>query len=325
MFTVSFQDNNRIRELPTELVATLADFKGHWVHMINPDDKEIEFVECKTGVPADVLKAALDEDEKPRIEKEDEYIMILVDIPVMEDDEETGNITYTTLPMSIILAGKAIVTVCLKDSAVTRDFLKGRVKDVTIDKPTRFTFRLLFSVATKYLAYLRQIDKSSQKIQDELHEKMRNEEMLELLDIQNSLVYFSNSLRSNINIIDKLIKSNSYLPKYEEDQDLIEDVSIESLQALDTCNTFRDILAATMEAYSSVISNNMNNVMKVLTFVTVIISVPTLIFSMFGMNLDGIPGNAGWVSHHPWVFGVVAGASILASVIAGIFVWRRKM
>ena len=154
---------------------------------------------------------------------------------------------------------------------------------------------------------------------------MRNEEMLELLDIQNSLVYFSNSLRSNINIIDKLIKSNSYLPKYEEDQDLIEDVSIESLQALDTCNTFRDILAATMEAYSSVINNNMNNVMKVLTFVTVVISVPTLIFSMFGMNLDGIPGNAGWVSHHPWVFGVVSGASILMSLLAGIFVWRRKM
>lgn len=303
----------------------MVDFKGHWVHMINPDDKEIEFVEFKTGVPADVLKAALDEDEKPRIEKEDEYLLVLVDIPVMEDDEETGNITYTTLPMSIILAGKAIITVCLKDSAVTRDFSQGRVKDVTLDKPTRFIFRMLFSVATKYLAYLRQIDKTSQKIQNELHEKMRNEEMLELLDIQNSLVYFSNSLRSNINIIDKLIKSNSYLTKYEEDQDLIEDVSIESLQALDTCNTFRDILAATMEAYSSVINNNMNNVMKVLTFVTVIISVPTLIFSMFGMNLDGIPGNAGWVSHNPWVFGVVAGASILLSIVAGIFVWKRKM
>ncbi len=295
------------------------------MHMINPNDREIELVESKTGIPAEVLKAALDEDEKPRIEKEDEYLMILVDIPVMEDDEDTGNITYTTLPMSIILAGKVIVSVCLKDSAVTRDFLMGRVKDAQLDKQTRFIFQMLFAVATKYLMYLRQIDKSSQKIQNELHVHMRNKELIELLDIQNALVYFGNSLRSNINVIDKLTKSNSYLVKYEEDQDLIEDVSIESLQALDTCNTFRDILAGTMDAYSSVINNNMNVVMKVLTFLTVVISFPTLVFSMFGMNLDGIPGNTGWVSKAPWAFGVVAGVTLLVSVIAGIFVWRKKM
>lgn len=325
MITVAYQNNKRLAIRPDDEVESLACWDKQWVHMINPNDREIELVESKTGVPAEVLKAALDEDEKPRIEKEDEYLMILVDIPVMEDDEETGNITYTTLPMSIILAGKAIVSVCLKDSAVTRDFLMGRVKDAQLDKQTRFIFQMLFAVATKYLMYLRQIDKSSQKIQNELHVHMRNKELIELLDIQNALVYFGNSLRSNINVIDKLTKSNSYLVKYEEDQDLIEDVSIESLQALDTCNTFRDILAGTMEAYSSVINNNMNVVMKVLTFLTVVISFPTLVFSMFGMNLDGIPGNAGWVSKAPWAFGVVAGVTLLVSVIAGIFVWRKKM
>lgn len=325
MITVSVQKDNRLMQLPAESVETLTDFKHRWVHMINPNDREIEFVEDISGVPADVLKAALDEDEKPRIEKEDEYLLVLVDIPVMEDDEDTGAITYSTLPMSLIVVGNTIITVCLSDSAVIRDFLVGRIKDVSIDKTTRFVFRMLFQVTTRYLTYLRQIDKNSQKIQNELRERMSNEEMLELLDIQNSLVYFSNSLRSNNNVIDKLTKSNTYLSKYEEDQDLIEDVGIESLQALDTCNTFRDILAATMEAYGSVINNNMNKVMKVLTFITVIISVPTLIFSMFGMNLDGIPGNAGWHSSHPWVFGVVAIGSILISVVAGIFIWRKKM
>jgi magnesium transporter len=325
MITVSVQKDNRLVQLPAESVETLTDFKHRWVHMINPNDREIEFVEEVAGVPADVLKAALDEDEKPRIEKEDEYLLVLVDIPVMEDDEDTGTITYSTLPMSIIVVGNTIITVCLSDTAVIRDFLVGRIKDVSIDKTTRFVFRMLFQVTTRYLTYLRQIDKNSQKIQNELRESMRNEEMLELLDIQNSLVYFSNSLRSNNNVIDKMIKSNSYLPKYEEDQDLIEDVGIESLQALDTCNTFRDILAATMEAYGSVINNNMNKVMKVLTFITVVISFPTLVFSMFGMNLDGIPGNAGWVSDHAWVFGVVSAGTILLSVLAGIFVWRKKM
>lgn len=325
MITITNQKDNSLLEMLPEEAAVLSSYGGKWVHMINPNDNEVEHVSEVSGVPTEVLKAALDEEEKPRIEKEDGYLMVLVDIPVMEDDEDTGNINYTTLPFSMILAGDAIITVCLKDSALTRDFMLGRVKDVSLRKPTRFIFRMLYQVATKYLMYLRQIDKSSQRIQNELREKMSNKELIGLLDIQTALVYFGNSLRSNINVIDKLIKSNSYLVKFEEDQDLIEDVSIESLQALDTCNTFRDILAGTMDAYSSVINNNMNNVMKVLTFLTVLISFPTLVFSMFGMNLDGIPGNSSGTSSMPWAFGITAGVTLVVAIIVGIFIWRKKM
>ncbi len=324
MVTIAYNNLNRIVEHSSEEVEALTSLKEKWVHMINPSDKEIEWVEDMTSIPGDVLKAALDEDERARIEKDDDYLLILVDIPAVEDDEETGGVIYTTLPLGIIVKDKTIVTVCLKDSSIIRDFQLGRVKDVIINKTARFVFRLLLSIATKYLAYLRQIDKTSQHIQAELHKSMKNKGLNDLLDIQNALIYFSNSLKANNNVIDKLIKSNSYLPKYEEDQDLIEDVGIESLQALDTCNTFRDILESTMAAYSSVISNNLNNVMKVLTSITFIVSVPTLIGSLFGMNLDGIPGYSG-TGKFPFAFLIVSLISIVCAVVCAIIMKKKKL
>lgn len=323
MVTIAYNNQNKIVEHSEEEIKELTSLKDKWVHMINPSDKEIEWVEDLTGIPGDVLKSALDEDERARIEKDDE-LLILVDIPVVEDDEDTGGVVYNTLPLGIIVKDKTIVTVCLKDSSVIRDFLLGRVKDVVINKSARFVFRLLLSIATKYLAYLRQIDKTSQHIQTELHKSMKNKGLNELLDIQNALVYFSNSLRANNNVIDKLIKSNSYLPKYEEDQDLIEDVGIESMQALETCNTFRDILESTMAAYSSVISNNLNNVMKVLTSITFIMSVPTVIGSLFGMNLDGIPGNSG-SGKFPFAFLIVCIISFVCAIVCAVIMKKKKL
>lgn len=325
MVTIAYNNQKRIVEHSAEEIESMTSLAGKWVHMINPSDKEIEWVEDLTAIPGDTLKAALDEDERARIEKEDDYLLVLVDIPIVEDDEENGGIVYTTIPMGIIVKDKTIVTVCLKDSSVVRDFLLGRVKDVEINKSTRFIFRLLLSIATKYLAYLRQIDKTSQHIQAELHKHMKNKGLNDMLEIQNALVYFSNSLRANNNVIDKLIKSNSYLPKYEEDQDLIEDVGIESLQALDTCNTYRDILEGTMEAYSSVISNNLNNVMKVLTSVTFIMSVPTVIGSLFGMNLDGIPGFSSQGNKYPFAFLIISLISIVCAVVCAIIMRKKKL
>ena len=323
MVTIAYNNQNKIVEHSEEEIKELTSLKDKWVHMINPSDKEIEWVEDLTGIPGDVLKSALDEDERARIEKDDE-LLILVDIPIVEDDEDTGGVVYNTLPLGIIVKDKTIVTVCLKDSSVIRDFLLGRVKDVVINKSARFVFRLLLSIATKYLAYLRQIDKTSQHIQTELHKSMKNKGLNGLLDIQNALVYFSNSLRANNNVIDKLIKSNSYLPKYEEDQDLIEDVGIESMQALETCNTFRDILESTMAAYSSVISNNLNNVMKVLTSITFIMSVPTVIGSLFGMNLDGIPGNSG-TGKFPFALLIVCIISFVCAIVCAVIMKKKKL
>lgn len=325
MYSVSYNnENGKIIEHTQEELESLSVFKKKWINMINPNDREIELIEKQCGVPQDALKAALDEDERPRIEKEDEYLLILVDIPTVDDDEETGTITYNTLPLGIIVADTNIITVCLRDTALTRDISLGRIKGVEVGKNARFVFKLLFAIATKYLNYLKQIDKSSQNIQAELHKHLKNDQLIHLLDIQNSLVYFSNSLRANYSVIDKLIKSNSYLVKYEEDQDLIEDVGIESLQALDTANMYRDILESTMEAYSSVINNNVNNVMKVLTSITFIVSVPTVIGSLFGMNLDGIPGFSS-DGHNKFAFLIVSIVSIVCALICGIIMKKKKI
>lgn len=320
MINVAYNDKitNRLIGLSAAEINESLDFRGKWVHMINPDDKEIEFISESTGIPEAALKAPLDEEERPRIEKEDEYLMILVDIPVIEDEED-DQISYNTVPLGIFISDGSLISVCLKDSAVTRDFFYGRVKNVVINNPTRFTFQLLFTIATKFLHYLRQIDKSSQKIQTELHKSMKNKELIQLLGIENTLVYFSTSIRTNNVVIDKLSRSN-LLTKAEEDQDLIEDVSIESLQALDMCNTYKDILSGTMDAFASVISNNLNIVMKVLTSITVIISAPTLIASLFGMNLGGIP-----FSGFKFGFLIVTLISLLLAGVLGIFLYRKKM
>lgn len=224
--------------------------------------------------------------------------------------------------MGIIMRDRYFVTVCLEDTPILQEFGQGvsKLKGINLQMHSRTTFQLLFQIATKYLFYLRRIDKSSQRIQIELHKSMKNKELIELLDIENSLVYFSTSLRANSAIIDKLTRT-SLIKKHEEDQDLIEDVAIENSQAIEMCNIYRDILSGTMDAYASVISNNLNIVMKVLTSITLIISIPTLIASLFGMNLDGIPGS----SNTPWAFGVVTSVSMIIAVVIAWILKRKKL
>lgn len=320
MICVCYTDANtgRVTKVPKELINESSDFSNKWIQLINPDEREIDFIASKTGIFSDFLKAALDEEERSRIEKEDDCLLIVVDVPTVVMDEKKSYCTYSTIPMGIIMRDDYFVTVCLEDSPILQEFGQSvsKVKGINLQMHSRTTFQLLFQIATKYLFYLRRIDKSSQRIQTQLHKSMKNKELIELLDIENSLVYFSTSLRANSAIIDKLTRT-SLIKKHEEDQDLIEDVAIENSQAIEMCNIYRDILSGTMDAYASVISNNLNIVMKVLTSITLIISVPTLIASLFGMNLDGIPG----AKNAPWAFGIVSGVSFLT---AGILAWILK-
>lgn len=312
------QKTNNLKAFPEEEInGENFAFTSKWTHMVNPTDREIELVSRRTDIPEDMLKAALDEEERARIENEDGSMLILIDIPVLEEEEEKYY-TYSTLPMGIIIRGDTVVTVCLKDTAVIRDFVMGRVKAFSTFKITRFVFQILYNVATKFLQYLRQIDKSSQRIKTELHKSMKNKELIQLLDLENSLVYFSTSLRSNDIVINRLLRMES-MKKYEEDADLLDDVLIENSQAIEMCNIYRDILSGTMDAYASVISNNLNIVMKVLTSITLIISIPTLISGWFGMNVQ-VP----WEGD-PWGFWIVIGISLVIALIAGFFMWKKKL
>ena len=327
MICVCYTDakNGRVTKVPKDLINESSDFSDKWVQLINPDEREIEFIASKTGIETDFLKAALDEEERSRIEKEDDTLLIVVDIPTVVMDEQKSYCTYSTIPLGIILREGFFVTVCLEDSPILQEFGQGVNKTkVILTQHSRTTFQLLFQIATKYLFYLRRIDKSSQRIQADTHSSMKNKELIELLDIENSLVYFSTSLRANSAVIDKLTRTN-LIKKHEEDQDLIEDVAIENNQAIEMCNIYQNILSGTMDAYGSLISNNLNNVMKVLTSITLALSVPTLIASLFGMNLDGIPGNTSYAGKFPWAFGLVCGISLAVTGIIALILKKKKM
>ncbi len=320
MIDILYNDSNKnLCTYPEGTEFTSEFLVNKWVNLINPDDREIEKIAGLTGIGEDNIKAALDEEERARIDKEDDCVMILLDVPIIEEDPENDYYTYGTIPMSIIHKDNYLVTVCLKENSVINDFKYGRVKNVETQKSTRLTFQLLYAISTKYLSYLRLINKASQRVQATLEKKMNNEAVLEMLDLQKSLVYFSTSISANDAVIEKLNKQN-YLKKYEEDQDVIDDANIENKQAAEMCSIYREIMNGTMEAYGTVVSNNLNEIMKFLAALTLVLSVPTLIASLFGMNLGGIPGE-----HSVWGFGVVCLISFILAVISGILLYKKKM
>lgn len=289
-------------------------FKDKWIHLLDPTDKEVEKVIQKTGAPEEFLKAALDEEERARIDSDDGFTLVLVDIPYTE--EENGYYTYSTIPFAIITGGECIITVCLRETSVVSDFVSGRVKGLSLVKRSWFTLKVLYTVATKFLQNLRQIDKASGRLQNELHRSMKNEELTRLLELENSLVYFSTSLQANEAVINKIIRTD-IIKKYDEDRELLEDVQVENQQAIEMCSIYRSILSGTMDAFSSIISNNLNVAMRILTAITFILSIPTLIASLFGMNVrvpwqDDING-----------FWIVLVICVICSAIAGIIVFKR--
>ncbi|MGN0771578.1 MAG: magnesium transporter CorA family protein [Christensenellales bacterium] len=311
-------DNNTLTTLTEEQYMAEGFSPKHcWFNLVNPSDKEVAFVASLCEVEDDVIKAALDDEERSRIESEDGHLMVLVDIPVIE--EEANYYSYFTIPLGTIIKDDFVITVSLKETTILRDFVRRRVKGFSTYKKTRFLFQILNNVATKYLAYLKQIDKASQRIQNELHKSTRNKELIQMLDLENSLVYFSTSLSGNDAVINKLLTSKTLVKMYEEDQDLLEDVAIDTKQAIEMCSIYRDILSGTMDAYASVISNNLNIVMKVLTSVTLIISIPTLIASFFGMN-TGVPFEG-----KSWGFWIVVGISGIVSTLLALYLKKKKL
>ena len=261
---------------------------GCWVAMTNPTATEIFQIAEKYHIEVDDLRAPLDEEERSRIEVEDEYTLILVDIPIIEERNDKD--WYGTIPLAVIVTESAILTVCLEDTQVLNRFMEGRVRSFYTYMKTRFILQILHRNATMYLHYLRIIDKKSEQVEEKLYASARNQELIELLELEKSLVYFTTSLRSNEIVLEKLLKIEK-IKKYPEDTDLLEDVIIENKQAIEMANIYSGILSGMLDAFASVISNNLNIVMKFLATVTIVMSIPTMIFSAYGMNVnvEGMP------------------------------------
>ncbi len=290
---------------------------GCWVNIIAPSEEELVLVSKKTGVPLDFLKAPLDDEETSRIDFEGSNLLIILDIPFTE--MEDNSLTYDTYPLGIIHTEKEIITVCLKNSRMFQDFVEGKIKSFFTFKRSRFTLQILNRISTYYLLYLRQIDKKSLMIEKRLHKSMKNRELIQLLSLEKSLVYFSTSLKSNEVTLEKLLKVE-IMQKYEDDKELLEDVIIEHKQAIEMTHIYSNILSGTMDAFASVISNNLNIVMKLLAAITIVMAIPNMVSGLFGMNMDYMP-----LVHNPQGFGIVIGIIVGLSLAAIAILYKKDM
>ena len=287
---------------------------GTWIHLIDPTRTEVKQLLSVIDIPEDFVIAALDEDERARTDREDGVTLIILRVPYFFGQEE--DLPYGTVPLGIILTNGYLVTVCKYHTGIAEDLLGHRIKGLSTAKHVRLILHILQVTAQKYLAYLRHIDAAIEAVEERLQRSLRNEEVLQLLRYQNCLVYFTTGLKSNQLVMQRLQKSQLF-SRFEEDEELLEDVLIENSQALEMTQISENILGQDMDAYASIISNNLNVVMKFLASATIIVSVPTLLASIYGMNVD-LP-----LQGSPYAFVVVMGvALLLAAAILWLF-WRR--
>ena len=289
---------------------------GCWISLIDPTATEILEIAERYEIDPDDVKAPLDEEERSRIEIEDNYSLILVDIPAIEERNEKD--WYVTIPMGIIMTSDLIITVCLEETPVLNAFMDGRVKNFYTHMKTRFILQILYRNASLYLQYLRIIDKKSDSVEKQLHISTKNQELIELLELEKSLVYFSTSLRSNELVLEKMLKIDK-IKQYPEDEEVLDDVIIENKQAIEMADIYSNILSGTMDAYASVISNNLNIVMKVLAIITIVMSIPTMIASFWGMNVP-VP-----LAHSAHGFLILVIVSLILTIFGGYILGKKNM
>lgn len=298
---------------------------GCWINVVAPSPEEIAWLTSEVGITPEFVNSALDEEETSRIDYDDDanQKLIIVDYPIAEHPEDANDPTllqYTTLPISVVFLPEKnmIVTVSLRECPIINDMASGRVRQFNTHMRTRFLLQMLLRIFQSYLVCLRRIDKISTKTEQRLYGSMRNEELLQMLSLEKSLVFFSTSLKSAEITLGK-IRQGNFIRLYEDDQDLMDDVLIEVHQAQEMCSIYSNILSGTMDAYASVISNNLNIVMKVLTVITIVMAIPNIIFGFYGMNVD-LPFDNIFFLDTWWFPTLVAGAACIVAAL----IFKRK-
>lgn len=305
-------DDRIIREVPQAEA-------GCWIMLTTPTMDECTEISEKYGIDISDLRAALDDEESSRITLEDDYTLILVDIPTAEIRNERN--TYTTIPLGIVLTEDMLITVCSEETTVLTTFVKQRVRNFSTKKQMRFTYQILYNSCMLYQSLLRSIDRKRTDIEMRLNKNTEDADLFDLHEIESNLVYFATSLRANGVVLDRLTRYGR-LRQYEEDQELLEDVIIENKQAIEMTQIYRDITIGTRELTSTIINNRLNNVMKYLASVTIVMSIPTIISGLWGMNVDGA-----WMpfAHIPHGFGIICGSTFVICVVVMIILHKRKM
>ncbi|MFQ6794635.1 MAG: magnesium transporter CorA family protein [Thomasclavelia sp.] len=290
---------------------------GCWVNAVSPSEEEKQFLIDEIGIVPEFVKSSLDEEESSHLDYDEDsnQTLIIVDYPSAEDSKTDDTLQYTTLPLGIVMMKGYIVTIALYENHNINDMARGNVRGIDTTLKTRFLLLLLLRISQRYLIYLRQIDRLSSRTEQRLHKSMQNKELIQMLGLEKSLVYFSTSLKTDEITLNKIMRGKP-IKLYDEDQELLDDVMIEIHQAIEMCNIYSNILSGTMDAFASVISNNLNIVMKVLTVITIVMAIPNIIFSFYGMNVTGLPVAVWWF---PTLIAVIA------CVIATIIFMKKDM
>ena len=293
--------------------------KGNWINMVSPSEEEIKEVCENIHIQEDFIRYALDPEEKARIDVEDDdnTILFIIDTPIMEIESDEK--VYSTTPIGVIFVrDDYILTVSLNKNPILEDFSKKKMKNIITYKKSRMLLQLFYLNSEIFLNLLRKLNKETEIAENVLKNSMKNKALLKLLSLEKGLVYFTTSLKANEVVMEKTMRGN-LIKLYDEDEDILEDAIIENKQAIEMAKIYRDILTGTMDAYASIISNNLNGVMKYLTSITIILAIPTMIASYWGMNV-AVP-----MQNNPLGFVIIVLISILIGVVVSIWLKKKGM
>lgn len=299
-----------------EIITSTLDHDASWINVVDPNWEEIEHLIDLYHLPEDFIRDPLDTEESSRVEYDEEtgYSLIILDLPVV-NDTNLNVLSFITIPLGIIIGNKKIFTVC----NVENEFLeKFSHQNLNLHFHSQFALNILLTIANHYNRNLRLLNKTRLRIERDLKNNVTNKQLYNLMEVEKSLVYFLAALKGNETIVKKLFRLPA-IKRFEEDEDLLEDLVIENNQALETTRLYTDILESITTSYASLLSNEMNNTMKTLTLFTVFLTLPTLVFSFFGMNVPLPIDEHSYVS---WVI-VIAISLIIVSCV-GAFLWRKQ-
>lgn len=311
MFTTDLETNKTIKTKQYQ--------KGNWINLVAPSEEEIKTVCENVQIKEDFIRYALDYEEKARIDIEDEdnTTLFIIDVPIL--DKEGDALIYSTMPIGIIFVrDDYFITVSIKKNEIIQNLNPNQRKNLSTYKKSRFLLQILYENSSLYLNLLKKINKETEIAESDLKTSMKNKELLKLLSLEKSLVYFTTSLKANELVMEKTMRGK-IIKLYEEDEDILEDAIIENKQAIEMAKIYSDILNGTMDAYASIISNNLNGVMKFLTSITIILAIPTMVASYWGMNVP-VP-----MQNSPWGFGLIILFSIIIALLVTLWLNKKQM
>ena len=286
-----------------------------WIDLTSPTMDEIEKVVQKTQVNKDLIMKMLDVEELPRIEQDNNATLVVIDTPYYEEEYE-----YATYPLGIIITdNNYVITVSPKKVSILDDFKQDKVKHFRTAKKTRFLILILLRTALAYLKALKKVNRAIEQKEEVLKKSTQNRDLVDILEIEKTLVYFITSLKANDLVLEKLCKG-TILPLYEGDLDLLEDAAIETKQAIEMSGIYRDILNQISDTYETIVSNNMNTAMKFLAAATIVMSIPTMISSFLGMNIP-----LGDITKYQYAFPIVIGISLVIALIVALILKKKDM